>query len=223
VKERSERTRARILEAALALFRERGFEGTTMRAVASAAGVSLGNAYYYFESKEHLLHAYYDRIRKAHEEAARLRVEGERDLGARIRRTMEAKLDVIEPYHRFSALLFRAAADPKSPLNPFHAANARERAAETALYRSLLEGAKPKVPEEFREEVAEQLWLWNMGIVLFWIHDGSEGRRRTRLLVDRSSALVARLLGLFANPFLLPLRRAALQMLRDLREPPGPP
>jgi hypothetical protein len=48
---KGEETRAQILETALQLFRERGYEETTMRAIAEAAGVSLGNAYYYFKSK----------------------------------------------------------------------------------------------------------------------------------------------------------------------------
>jgi AcrR family transcriptional regulator len=49
---KSEQTRALILETAMRLFQERGYDKTTMRAIASEAGVSVGNAYYYFESKE---------------------------------------------------------------------------------------------------------------------------------------------------------------------------
>src|SRR5690606_28688410 len=41
-------TRETIAAAARSLFLERGYEATTMRAVAERAGVSLGNAYYYF-------------------------------------------------------------------------------------------------------------------------------------------------------------------------------
>ncbi|MFN9457465.1 MAG: TetR family transcriptional regulator [Acidobacteriota bacterium] len=43
---RSEQTRRRIYEAALAAFREKGFEETTMRAIAARAGVATGAAYY---------------------------------------------------------------------------------------------------------------------------------------------------------------------------------
>ncbi|MGH7752390.1 MAG: helix-turn-helix domain-containing protein, partial [Gemmatimonadales bacterium] len=35
-------TQARILDAALDLFRDRGYEATTMRAIAQRAGVALG-------------------------------------------------------------------------------------------------------------------------------------------------------------------------------------
>ena len=54
---KGERTRALILETALDLFMERGYEQTTMRGIAREAGLSLGSAYYYFKSKEHLIHA----------------------------------------------------------------------------------------------------------------------------------------------------------------------
>src|SRR5438093_12676940 len=54
---KGEQTRAIILETALDLFRERGYEETTMRVIAERAGVALGNAYYYFRSKEHLIQA----------------------------------------------------------------------------------------------------------------------------------------------------------------------
>ena len=43
---KAEETRDRILDAALRLFRERGFAETTMRDVAAAAGVATGAAYY---------------------------------------------------------------------------------------------------------------------------------------------------------------------------------
>jgi AcrR family transcriptional regulator len=67
---RGEATRQLILTTALRMFREQGYEKTTMRAVAAAAGVSVGNAYYYFASKEHLVQAFYDRTQAEHRAAA---------------------------------------------------------------------------------------------------------------------------------------------------------
>ena len=62
---KSEVTRARILDVALDLFRRHGFEETTMRGIAAAADVSLGSAYYYFQSKEDLVMAFYERAIEA--------------------------------------------------------------------------------------------------------------------------------------------------------------
>ena len=57
---KSERTRQRILDAAIALFAEKGFAATTMRDIAAAADVSIGLAYRYFARKEDLAVALYE-------------------------------------------------------------------------------------------------------------------------------------------------------------------
>jgi AcrR family transcriptional regulator len=46
-----------ILDAALAVFRERGYEGTTIPAIAERAGIAQGTVYNYFPSKEKLMFA----------------------------------------------------------------------------------------------------------------------------------------------------------------------
>lgn len=49
--------RARIMDAALTLFGQQGYESTSVKQIAQAAGVAQGLLYNYFESKEHLLAA----------------------------------------------------------------------------------------------------------------------------------------------------------------------
>ena len=64
--ERSERSRAHILRAALKLFSTIGYHGTSMRDIAEAARVSTGNVYHQFPDKESLfrtlLNQYWDAI-----------------------------------------------------------------------------------------------------------------------------------------------------------------
>lgn len=55
-----QKSRARILKAAVRLFSRRGFGGTTVRAIAEEAGVALGLMYAHFESKEAVLGALMD-------------------------------------------------------------------------------------------------------------------------------------------------------------------
>jgi AcrR family transcriptional regulator len=50
-------TKERLLDAAERLLAERGFEGTSLRAVTQAAGTSVSAAHYHFGSKEELLRA----------------------------------------------------------------------------------------------------------------------------------------------------------------------
>lgn len=60
--ERSRRTREKIIDAAIQLFEERGFERTTSNDIAAAAGVSIGSFYAYFADKRQLLLFIFERI-----------------------------------------------------------------------------------------------------------------------------------------------------------------
>jgi len=210
-------TRDRILESALLLFRDQGYEQTTMRAVARDAGVALGNTYYYFESKEHLLLAFYERLHQEHLSAALPLLDSERDLKKRVRGVIAAKIDASEPYHRFSQLLFKTAGDPRSPLNPFSRESAVARRQSIGLFESVVAGSTKRIPEDLRGELPYLLWLYHMGIVLYWIHDESEGRAKTYRLIDTTVDLVIRIVTLSGLPGLGALRRRAVALIKDLR------
>jgi AcrR family transcriptional regulator len=76
-----ERNRAKIEKAALRLFIQRGFYGTSVRDIAEAAGVSLGNIYNYFPNKEQLFSSL---IRRYEDRMARLQREILGGLGGRL-------------------------------------------------------------------------------------------------------------------------------------------
>jgi AcrR family transcriptional regulator len=206
------RTRAAILDTALRLFRERGYDETTMRAVAAEAGVSVGNTYYYFESKEHLIQAFYDQAYVDHDAAARRVLPGHIALEDRIIATIEAWLDVMEPYRAFAATFFKNAADPASPLSPFSAESAPARNASINLWRNVVEGSDTKIAKSLRDELPELLWLYFMGIVLYWVHDPSDQAIRSRLLARRTAPMVVRGISLAR----LPLMRATVTDLIEL-------
>ncbi len=210
---RGEQTRQLILDTALRLFRERGFAETTMRAIAKEAGVAVGNAYYYFDSKEHLIQGFYDRSQAEHAAAAAQVLADERDFAARLRGVLHAGIDVNEPYHAFAATFFKSAAEPTSPLSPFSPESSPARDAAIAIFREVLEGSSAKVDPELRRELPELLWLGWMGIVLFWVYDRSPGQRRTRRLIDGAVPLVDRLLSLSRLRVLRPALRQVLALL----------
>lgn len=214
---KGEQTRSRILETALALFRERGYEETTMRAIADRASVALGSTYYYFRSKEQLIQAFYARTHVEHLQACAPILARERTLRARLRGVMHAKLATIEPYHQFAGVLFKSAADPSSPLNPFSPESGPVRGEATALFAEVLRGSNVRVPADLQAELPSLLWLYHMGIILFWIHDRSPGCARTYRLADHTVDLIARLIPLAGLPILRPVRRHILGILRDLR------
>src|ERR1041384_5205437 len=59
---RSKQTKEKIVQAAIILFQERGYEKTTSNDVASEAGVSVGSFYVYFTDKRQLLLTIFDRL-----------------------------------------------------------------------------------------------------------------------------------------------------------------
>jgi AcrR family transcriptional regulator len=59
--EKAARTRTRMLDAAYALFCERGYRATTMQDIADRAGVAVQTTYFSFRTKDGLLQAVHDR------------------------------------------------------------------------------------------------------------------------------------------------------------------
>ncbi len=192
--ERGAETRQRIVDAALELFREKGYDGTTMRAVAKQAGVSLGNAYYYFAGKDDLVLGFYDQLQTAHTAAAEKVLARETELEDRLRGVVRAWVTEAAPYKDFAGRFFRNASDPSSPLSPFSKESSPIRDNAIALYGRVLDGTK--VSPLVKDELPELVWLYAMGIVLFWVHDDSPGQAKTYGLVDRSVPLVVKLINL---------------------------
>jgi AcrR family transcriptional regulator len=218
---KAEQTKARIVDAALELFLQYGFDGTTMRAIAARADVSVGNAYYYFASKEHLIQEYYVRIQDLHLAAARPVLDAEQGFQQRLRGVVRAHIVIATPYHQFAGVLFKTAADPRSPLSPFSAESSEPRQRSIALFTELVNGSDVKVGKELRAELPELLWLYQMGIILFWVHDNSARTARTYLLIDRTVPLVDKLISVSRLPILRPVTRQVIETIRELRGIPA--
>lgn len=215
---KGDQTRALILDTALAMFRERGYEQTTMRAIAEKAGVSLGNAYYYFRSKEHLIQAFYQTMHEEHVAVALPALEKAKTLKARLLTVVRLKIETLKPYHQFAGVLFKTAADPQSPLNPFADDANPVRVASIQLFEKVIEGSTARIPKDLKAELPYLLWVFHMGIILFWIHDRSPKHRRTYRLIDHTVELVDKLIYLASNPFMRPLRKQALRLVDELRD-----
>ena len=57
---KSEESQKRVLDAAARIFRDNGYAGTTMRAIADAANLKAGSIYYHYKSKDELIAAMLD-------------------------------------------------------------------------------------------------------------------------------------------------------------------
>lgn len=204
-------TRSRILEAALASFQERGYDQTTMRAIAQAAGVSLGIAYYHFGSKEQLVQEFYAEIQVGHRRRAAAALRS-RDFVSRLRGVLHAGIDEVTPYHDFAGSFIKVAIAPSSAASPFSAESSAARDTAIGLFREVVEGSSNRPGGALADDLPQLLWLAYLGITLFWVYDTSPGQVRTRRLIDRSARLVGRLVTVSR----LPGVRGAIDDLRAL-------
>ena len=206
-------TRRRIYEAALEMFREKGFEQTTMRDIARQAGVALGAAYYYFDSKDAIVLAFYQEMQDRGHQPTLDAMAKERKLRDRILVVLEKRFELLAPNLKFLAALFKHSPDTADPLSPFSVEtfSIREKAIE--LFQVAITGDDVKVPADLAVHLPRLLWLYQLGLVLFWIYDRSEGRKQTGVLVKKSLSLIVNLIRLSGLPLMRPVRRAVLELL----------
>ena len=210
---KAEETRRRIYEAALESFRSRGFEQTTMRDIARQAGVALGATYYYFASKEAIVLAFYEEMEQRGDDATREAIGKQKKLRDRIRTILEKRFELLEPNLKFLAALFKHSPDTDDPLSPFSPETQNIRDKAIGLFRLAIEGGDVKVPADLAPHLPRLLWLYQLGLILFWIYDRSEGRKNTSALMEKSLALVVNLVRISGLPLMRPVRKTVLELL----------
>ena len=212
-----EKTKEVILQTALELFRDRGFEVTTMRDIAKAAKVATGAAYYYFPSKEAIVAAYYDQVQRLHAEKAREELKGKAELRERLGAVMHSKLEILKDDRMFLGALFRYTGDPEHPLSVFGKGTQPQRSQSVAIFQEAV--ASANVSEELQQLLPWALWLGHLGMILFFIYDESEGQQRTHKLVDGILDLLTQFVKLTSSalvrPFVQPFQTKILVMLRE--------
>ncbi len=210
---RAEDTRRKIYEAALELFREKGFEQTTMRDIAAKAGVALGAAYYYFSSKDAIVLAFYRELQDSSHELILESLAGRKKLKDRIRCVLDKRLELLAPNRKFCAALFRHAPDGADPLSPFSKETHAIREAAIEHMRIAMEGGEVKVPADLRPRLPYLLWLYQMALIMFWLYDRTSNQERTQRLMEKSLGLLVNLLRVSTLPLMKPLRRTVLELV----------
>ena len=209
----SEETRRQILDTALLLFREQGFENTTLREIAKRAGMSLGAAYYYFNSKEAIVAAYYDYVQHEHRGRARAALAQSATLKQRLRAAYHTKIDVMEGDQQLLRALFRFGGDPDHPLSWFGPASREQRRLSVEVFAEAL--GDERLPDDIREAAPTLLWTLHMGFLLYFLYDASPSYRRTRKLVDAAVDFVIDAKRIATLPLMRPVRRRVLNILRE--------
>ena len=185
-----QRTRDRIVAAALALFQSRGFEQTTTRAIARRAKVAEGTVFNYFETKEDIA-LHFLELEVSHAIAAvrnnrRLR---RAPLEEKLFALLESQIEFLAPYERFIGAAFVQALKPASKLGWSRQA-AELRARYLAFVQELIEESLPRgKPSALPWLGPPAFWIYYLGVLLYWLHDGSPGKQNTLAFIDRSLKL----------------------------------
>jgi len=215
---KAEETRERILDAALTLFREQGFDETTMRDIAAKANVATGAAYYYFRSKEELVMAFYVRAADEAREVLPPLIDRSRDLKKRLRAVIDQKFEQFVDHRKLLVALVRIGIDPKHPLSPFGKETAPMREESIEFFRRAIEESSTKIPSDLKTDLPRLLWMYQMALVLFWLFDESPGQRKTKLLTDGTLDLLVRLIQLSSLPLMGPMRKRLLSLVHAVAE-----
>lgn len=171
-------TRARILDAALELFSEHGFDGTTLQQIADRLGFTKAALYYHFRSKDDLLQAL---VRPAIEQIDALldAHEGLPDTPARRRQFMEDYLDHLLGQRRLIAYM---ASDLAIVAHPAISAGSADR---QARLQALLVGDRLG----FKEQVRVTMAFRGIGGVIAHYPDADPVELR-EALIDATRALL---------------------------------
>jgi AcrR family transcriptional regulator len=213
VTSRAEDTRRKIYEAAMGLFREKGFEETTMRDIAGKAGVALGGAYYYYSSKDAIVLAFYREMQETSTPLVGGALTDKKKLKERIRAVLDQRLKLLAPNRKFCAALFRHAPDGADPLSPFSDESRLIRDGAIEQMRVAIEGGDVKIPSDLKPRLPYLLWLYQMALIMFWLYDRSPDQERTQRLMEKSLSLLVNLLRISSLPLMKPLRKTALELV----------
>lgn len=214
---KAEATRARIRAAAMASFVERGYPDTTIRLIAKEAGVSVGNAYYYFPSKEHLVQELYDQQQRDHGAVARPRLEGVTGLVDRLRIFLETGLETVGAYRAVAPGFLSAMVSPDSPINPLSVESSPAREMTIGLLREVVQGASHRVPDDIAERLPEAIFPMYLALILRWTYDESPDQAKTTRLLDTGLRLFAVALPFLRVPGVRGVTRDLLDQIADVR------
>jgi len=133
---RSQKTQESLLDAAAALFSEKGVDATSVADVAARAGCSVGAVYHHFRDKKTLLYAVFERMSEQFRATTRAALDPARWQGASIADILQAYLEFSLETGRRRSAFKRAALEALR-----HDPTLRERYNElrSELYRELTE------------------------------------------------------------------------------------
>jgi hypothetical protein len=106
--------------------------------------------------------------------------------------------------------------DPHHPLSPFSADTARIREQDIACFARAIADSGVKLPPSTLPYLPRLLWMYQMGLMLFWVYDRSQNQQLTALLFDKTLLMILIALRLASLPIMRPLHRHAGELLHAI-------
>ena len=205
-----------IYKLALSEFKKNGFEETSMRHLAKVSGVSLGSFYYYFSSKESIVERFYDESYSQVESSIELIKSQNKDFLSAFINLIEYRISSFSEQRELMVSLSRTATDPRSPLSPFKPGPNSLRNKTSNLIENFISHYKFPIENRLKPYMAELLWFYMMGIVLFWIFDSTDKQKKTNVLIHQLTPHILRMIRASALPFAKPINTPLVKILRQL-------
>jgi AcrR family transcriptional regulator len=179
--------REHLYATAMQLIAARGYEGTTLRDVASEAGVSVGLLYRYFPSKQAVVIALYDELSTAYARQAAAMPPGRwRD---RFIFALKTSLEVLEP-HRVAlrALTPVLVGDPEEGI--FAPTTTFSRLRVQQVFEHAVVGSSDAPKQPLAGALGRLLYLAHLAVLLWWLLDKSTHQRASAALVTLTQQLL---------------------------------
>jgi AcrR family transcriptional regulator len=173
-------TRHKLYGTAIDLIGTKGYDQTTMRDVADAAGVSVGLLYRYFPNKRAVVLALYDELSLEQQSRCADMAKGlwrDRFLAA-----LDASLAVLKPHRRTLSALIPVMVSAE-PDGLFGSATTFSRRRVQQIFQDAVVGAKDAPRGELAAALGRLLYLVHLAVILWWLLDKSPNQRATAALV----------------------------------------
>ncbi len=194
--ENKERTKQQILQAALTLFRKKGFFETTTKEISKKARIAEGTLFNYFRTKEDLALYFFER--EVEELIAWFDAEPTlRDAATpeRLFALVHHHLEQIAPYEDFIGAVYLRALQPVSKLSPLSLESQHLSLRYLKFIKTILSDAEDREAFPPVGDLGVYAFgVFHMAMISYWLHDQSTGKENTLALLDRSLKAAEQLL-----------------------------
>jgi AcrR family transcriptional regulator len=171
----------RLYAIAIKRFGKHSYESTTLRDVATEAGVSVGLLYRYFPSKRAVITAFYEELSAKYASQALEMPHGKwRD---RFIFALRTSLEVLEP-HRIALRGLIAVLVGDSEEGVFAQSAAFSRVRVQRVFEEAVVGSTDAPARALSEAIGRLLYLVHLAVLLWWLLDKSSKQRATAALVS---------------------------------------